>query len=252
MEIAYDQSQLVIAAESGLEPDELRSFTEGYVRSWFDLDRDLIPFFSALAENKMLSPLLGKFRGLRLIGIEDLFEALCWSVIGQQVNLTFAHKMKRAMIELYGEKVERDDKVLYLFPQTSIIANLTLEDFKTAQFSRQKATYVIALAKSFESGEIEKKQLIGLDLVQQIETLTALYGIGKWSAHYVAMRCLKAMQALPSSDVGLQNAIKQQKQLESKPTAEAVEELAKEWRGWQAYATLYLWRSLALPKTPAS
>src|SRR5689334_2868038 len=60
-----------------------------HVEDWFDLHVDLVPFYSLLQQREF-SYMTEKFWGLRLVGIEDLFEAISWSIIGQQINLNFA------------------------------------------------------------------------------------------------------------------------------------------------------------------
>ena len=74
--------------------------------------------------------------------------------------------------------------------------------------------------------------------------LMRLHGVGKWTAEYVSLRCLKDPAALPVDDVGLQNAVKQQLGLRKKPTADAISTFSARWNNWQAYATFYLWASL--------
>ncbi|WP_025696071.1 DNA-3-methyladenine glycosylase family protein, partial [Paenibacillus forsythiae] len=87
-----------------------------YVRDWFDLDRDLRPFYKLAAGDPLLGPLTERFRGLRIVGIPDLFEALCWAILGQQVNLAFAYKLKARLAEGYGESILRSGRRYHLFP----------------------------------------------------------------------------------------------------------------------------------------
>jgi AraC family transcriptional regulator of adaptative response / DNA-3-methyladenine glycosylase II len=68
--------------------------------------------------------------------------------------------------------------------------------------------------------------------------LTALAGIGDWTAQYVAMRALKDPDAFPASDLGLRKAL-------DGITAAALERCAERWRPWRAYAALLLWSSHA-------
>ena len=74
--------------------------------------------------------------------------------------------------------------------------------------------------------------------------LTAMRGIGPWTANYAIMRCLRLPDAFPIDDVGLHNAIKLQLGMERKPTKAELLELSRGWSGWEAYATFYLWKLL--------
>ncbi|WP_036725786.1 DNA-3-methyladenine glycosylase, partial [Paenibacillus forsythiae] len=74
--------------------------------------------------------------------------------------------------------------------------------------------------------------------------LTAVRGIGPWTAQYVRMRCLRDASSFPIGDVGLHNAVKSALGLDRKPTLPELGELFAGWRGWEAYATFFLWRVL--------
>jgi len=76
------------------------------------------------------------------------------------------------------------------------------------------------------------------------QQLTSIRGIGPWTANYVLMRCLRYPDAFPIADVGLRNAIKYITKADRKPTKEEILVYAKDWRGFESYATFYLWRYL--------
>jgi DNA-3-methyladenine glycosylase II len=76
------------------------------VSGWFDLERNMDPFYSLLRHDVRLFYMADAFAGLRIVGIPNLFEALCWSITGQQINLTFAYKLKRRLVETYGTHLE--------------------------------------------------------------------------------------------------------------------------------------------------
>ena len=215
-----------------------------YVESWFDLNRDLTPFYQMAQQDQILAPLVKKYKGLRLIGIESLFESLTWAIIGQQINLTFAYKLKRRLTERYGTKVKHNNQILFLFPNPKDLIGIDRDELLAMQFSRQKADYVILLSNNFVDKDLDKSSFTRSSPQASIEQLTKLKGIGPWTANYVAMKCLKHMDAFPVQDVGLQNALKNQLGLSSKPGIDEIMALSDSWFGWKAYATLYLWRSL--------
>src|SRR5699024_4646030 len=127
-----------------------------WVEDWFDLNRDLTLFYKLLDEHAQLSFMVENFRGLRLMGIPNLFEALCWCVIGQQINLTFAHRLKRRFVETYGATITHQDQRHYYFPKPEVLAGLKVEQLKALQFSRQKAEYTIGIATAFSEGKLSK------------------------------------------------------------------------------------------------
>ena len=74
--------------------------------------------------------------------IPDLFEALYWSIIGQQINLIFAYKLKRIFTEVYGTKLTFEGINYHLFSKPEIVANIKVEDLLPFQFSNRKAEYI--------------------------------------------------------------------------------------------------------------
>ena len=69
-------------------------------------------------------------------------------------------------------------------------------------------------------------------------------GIGNWTANYAIMKTFRYADAFPLEDAGLHNALKNQLNLKAKPSLEQVKKIFKKYKGWEAYATLYLWKSL--------
>ncbi|WP_409345306.1 DNA-3-methyladenine glycosylase family protein [Paenibacillus sp. MBLB4367] len=216
-----------------------------YVRDWFDLDTDLTPYCDLARRDPLLRQVIDRFWGLRIMGIPDLFEALCWGIIGQQINLPFAYTLKRRFVESFGHSVEWSGRNYWLFPSPHRIAQLTVPELYALQMTTKKAEYLIDTARLLAEGKITKAMLLGDGGLKHAEKrLVAIRGIGPWTANYVLMRCLRIPSAFPLEDVGLHNAIKHLLGLDRKPTLEEVRRLAADWTGWEAYATFYLWRCL--------
>ncbi|WCH49190.1 DNA-3-methyladenine glycosylase family protein [Lysinibacillus sp. OF-1] len=222
-----------------------RAIIVQYITEWFDLNRNLQDYYQMAEQDPILCSLTKKYSGLRLIGIPDLFEALVWAIIGQQINLTFAYTLKKRFVEHFGEHVHFKGQSYWLFPTPEKIAAIQVEDLRSLQFTLRKSEYIIDIAKSIANGQLTKGLLRQKDGYEDMkQSLMAIRGIGAWTADYVLMKCLQEPSAFPIADVGLHNAIKTQLALERKPTLEEIHHYAKHWQGWQAYATFYLWRSL--------
>ena len=69
-------------------------------------------------------------------------------------------------------------------------------------------------------------------------------GVGNWTANYALMKTFQYPNAFPLEDAGLHNAIRILRNLDQKPTLEEVKKLFRKYKGWEAYATLYLWKTL--------
>ena len=214
------------------------------VRDWLDLDRDLTPFEAMGAEDELLAPLVEAHRGLRMIGFPDLFEALTWAIIGQQITLSFAYTIKRRFVERYGEQRVVEGRTYWTFPRAERVALLEPEALRELQFSRRKAEYVIDIAREITGGTLSKSALQSQSSSDIRQRLLSIRGVGAWTADYVLMKCFQDASAFPVADVGLHQAIQHQLGTPKKPTIEEVKRYGERWQGWEGYATFYLWRSL--------
>lgn len=222
-----------------------REWLARYIVEWFDLDRDLAPFYRLAAADPLLGPLAGQHRGLRIIGIPDLFEALCWAILGQQVNLAFAYRLKQRLTAEYGEALEWEGQTYYRFPGPEVFAEVQLEELCALQLTRNKAQTILTVAGLIAAGELSREELLALPSPAAAEQrLLQIRGIGPWTSQYVRMRCLRDASSYPVGDVGLQNVIKHLTGMDRKPTPAELLDLAQHWQGWEAYATFYLWRAL--------
>ncbi|MFC0330490.1 DNA-3-methyladenine glycosylase family protein [Paenibacillus sepulcri] len=222
-----------------------REAVAAYVWEWFDLDSDLTPFYEMAERDPLLNRAVTEHYGLRIIGIHDLFEALCWGVMGQQINLAFAYTLKKKFVEAFGESVEWEGRSYWIFPKPSTIAGLSVDNLTPLQLTGRKSEYLIGIASLIAGGQLSREKLLELGGLQAIEKeLVGIRGIGPWTANYVLMRCLRIPSAFPIADVGLHNAIKHVMQLEQKPTIAEIRQLSSAWGDWLSYSTFYLWRMI--------
>jgi DNA-3-methyladenine glycosylase II len=91
---------------------------------------------------------------------------------------------------------------------------------------------------------ISKASIAALSFSEARQTLMSIKGVGNWTANYALMKTFRYREAFPLEDAGLHNAIKRLKNMAEKPTVEQVRRIFKKYKGWEAYATLYLWKSL--------
>ncbi|KAA2239473.1 DNA-3-methyladenine glycosylase 2 family protein [Chitinophaga agrisoli] len=224
-----------------VDEDNIRRF----VTHWLHLDADLQPFYQFAAEDAVLRPLVEQYKGLRLVGIPDLFESITWTITGQQISLPFAYTLRKRFIEAFGyhERIGWED--YYTYPHPAVVAGLQPEDLTGMQFSRSKALYIIQIAAAIADGRLDNAQLQQMEYEAARAYLLQWKGIGNWSANYVLMKYLRFPEALPLEDAGLHNALRRQLQLDAKPSLAAVKEYTQHWRQHAAYATFYLWRSLS-------
>lgn len=236
--------KLMLDFLNGTPSAEAKSFVRAYVTEWFDLETDLKPFYTMASGDKILKALVNRFYGYRIMGQPDLFESIVWAVLGQQINLQFAYTLKQRFVEQFGERLFWNEQSYFLFPTARLVAELKDEVLLPLQFSRQKARYSITIAEAFASGDLSKEKLKGLTLEDAKEKLMKIKGVGNWTANYALMKTFRYRDAFPLEDAGVHNAIKNLKKMDRKPTLDEVRKFFKKYKGWEAYATLYLWKSL--------
>lgn len=245
IEVADNDNHLDVAVLNGELTKSSEKTIAEFVTKWLDMDRDLSKFY-ALTARQNTRWLTDPCEGLRLVMIPDFFEAICWSVIGQQINLTFAFSLKRRLVELCESPIEYDGYTHYSFPAAKKIANLDIQGLKNIQFSQRKAEYLIGIARLFVSGEISYEKVADLnDTESMIAKLCQIRGIGQWSANYVLMKAFNRMDCITHGDTGLQAAVRKKMGLDRKPTREEVIAFLEPFKGWESYVVFYLWRSLS-------
>ncbi|NND08264.1 MAG: DNA-3-methyladenine glycosylase 2 family protein [Saprospiraceae bacterium] len=237
-------SKLQIDVLSGYSP-KIITVLGLYVSKWLDLDRDLAPFYKKLGRSNACAELTEKYKGLHLINIPNLFESICWSIIGQQINLSFAYKLKRRLVEKYGTSVQHQGKTHLIFPTPKSLQDAVPADLKIMQFSKQKINYLLTVANAFNTGQFSADHLEQLPTMKARQAkLLSLKGIGIWSANYVLMKSLNEPDSIPFGDAGLNKALKRLGIIKDRKEVQKIEAFFRPFAGWQSYLTLYLWRHL--------
>jgi DNA-3-methyladenine glycosylase II len=164
----------------------------------------------------------------------DAYGALLRSIVGQQLSTKAASTIYGRMLELFGGHAPTPKQLRAADP----------DKIRAAGLSRPKIKYLRDLAQHVEDGTLELDRLDELSDEKIIEELTAVKGIGEWSAHMFLMFHLGRPDVLPVGDQGIRNAVKAQYRLRKPPDAKRLEKIAKPWRPYRTLACLYLWSSL--------
>lgn len=238
--------KLIVKWLTGEPSEQGITAVKTFITGWFDLEIDMDVFYKKLTGHPELAYMTEQYRGLRFMGMPDLFEALAWSIIGQQINLIFAYKIKRRLVERYGSFIDYEGERYYLFPSPEIISAAEISDLKAMQFSGRKIEYLITVASEISAQTLSKEILYELpDFAGRLKYLTSLRGIGQWTANYVLMKSLKERSCIPHGDAGLLNALLHHRIIKDKGDVAAMEKLFGSFSGWESYLVIYLWRSLA-------
>ena len=226
---------------AGPDDEGVKRAVVSEVARQFSTDLDLEPFYALAAADPVLRPLIVHFRGMRIPQAPRVFEILISAIIEQQVNLSFAHQVKKALIETYGRSVEFAGRRYNAFPEPAALAITTPRELRRIQVSGPKARYIIGISRLALDGTLDLEALREIEPVLAYEKLLDQKGVGHWTAQYVGLRALGHLDCLPAADVGLQKVIRYFYGLRKQPSPERVEKLARSWVGWRSYATFYLW-----------
>jgi 3-methyladenine DNA glycosylase/8-oxoguanine DNA glycosylase len=126
------------------------------------------------------------------------------------------------------------------FPEADTLAKLDIADLEAVGLTKARARSLIGLAKAVDADPALFSPAKSLDAL--LERLTALEGIGAWTAHYISLRAFGEADAFPASDLGLRKAYGV---LSGRlPSAGELERIAAKWSPWRGYAAQYLWTFL--------
>ena len=161
---------------------------------------------------------------------EELYAALVRSIAGQQLSVKAARSIWNKLLDRFGGHPPTPEQILADDP----------EELRAAcGFSRAKVNYLRSLAEHVLDGSLELDRLGTLGDDEVIVELTAVKGIGEWTAHMFLMFTLHREDVLPVGDLGVRNAFRAAYGEDADLAA-----AAEAWRPHRTRACLYLWRSL--------
>jgi DNA-3-methyladenine glycosylase II len=160
---------------------------------------ELAPFHAWAAADRVLAGITRRLEGFRPTLNPQPFEALVVAITTQQISLSAAAAIRGRFVERFG--VRHD--VAWEFPTRERIARARVAEITAIGFSVRKAEYVIALARS----DLDFTALAVLPDGAVIATLTALPGLGRWTADWYLARHLARPEAWPAGDLGLRKAV---------------------------------------------
>ncbi len=163
------------------------------------------------------------------------YGALVRTIVGQQVSTKAAAAIFTRLTEHFGGRTPTPAEVLAEDPETLRAA---------AGLSRPKLGYLRSLAEHVTDGSLELERLEALSDVEVIAELTAVKGLGVWSAHIFLIFHLARPDVLAVGDLGIRRAAMLAYGLDDMPDAATLERLGEPWAPYRSLACRYLWASL--------
>jgi DNA-3-methyladenine glycosylase II len=183
-----------------------------------------------------LSLIIAKYGNCTIAPHTNYYEELISSIISQQLSVKAASTIWKRFIGLYGDKTPTPEQILAT----------DIEEIRKVGASYAKANYIKDLALHILEGELDLAHIATLDNNTVITQLTAVKGIGEWSAHMFMIFSLGRLDILPWGDLGVRKSMQEVYELPTLPNkAEmiAVAEVNK-WAPYQSVAAWYLWKNL--------
>jgi AraC family transcriptional regulator, regulatory protein of adaptative response / DNA-3-methyladenine glycosylase II len=202
-------------------------------RRVLNLDADLDAAHRHLGEDELLGPMLRAQPGLRAPGTWDPFETGVRAILGQQVSVAGATTLAGRLVERYGSPVPglATMGLHHTFPTARALA---ATDLRGLGLPDARARAVSTFARAVDEGTVRLDRTMALD--ELVSSISALPGLGPWTANYVALR-LGEPDAFPAGDLGLRRAIDPDAVRSERELAVR----AERWRPWRALAAVHLW-----------
>ena len=168
------------------------------------------------------------------------FHSLVVSVINQQLS-------QKAAATIAGRVLARAGGELFL-PER--MAKLSDTDLRAAGLSASKTRFLRALTAAADVGDLDLPKLRRLTDDEVIKQLTAIHGIGKWTAEMFMMFALRRPDIVSTGDAALCRSarIHYGKKTEKRDDATILNDASKKWHPWRTAACLHLWRALRTSK----
>ena len=187
------------AAPGGVDVEPLDEESEPVARAMVGADFELEPFYAWARGDEVLRELVPRLAGLRPPLAPDPYETLVSAITAQQVSLFAAFAIRNRMVERFGVRGVQ----AYEFPTRERMTQASEEQLTELGFSRRKAEYVLGVARA--DVDLEALRTLSDDEVKA--TLTALRGLGEWTADWFLARHLARQRAWPAGDLGLVKAV---------------------------------------------
>jgi DNA-3-methyladenine glycosylase II len=187
------------AAPGGVDVSPLDDETRPVVLKLLGAEFDLVPFYRwAVERQPVIEDLTMRLAGFRPPLQPEPFEALITSITAQQVSLISAVAIRNRLTQTFGTQIGE----VWAFPTRERIAAATEDQLFAVGFTRRKAEYAVGLARS----ELDLHELAALDDDEVRVRITALRGLGPWTAEWFLARHLARPQAWPAGDLALRKA----------------------------------------------
>jgi DNA-3-methyladenine glycosylase II len=217
------------ATGTRLKPDTESKLT-AILERLLGLKIDLADFYRLAAKDPKLKPLAVSFRGMKPARYPSVFEALVNAITCQQFTLTAGIRILSRLVVNYGAPCRNRNNVFHAFPHPRDLARVEMEDLRKLGYSRQKARALIDLARKVTEKGFNLEASASFGDSEALERLTALRGVGRWTAEYALLRGMGRIHIFPGDDVGVRNRLQDWMGIARPLDYEGVRRLLNRWK----------------------
>ena len=183
-------------------------------------------------KDRVMKRLIPQFADATLQTRGDAFGTLARSIVGQQISVKAAQTVWERFAALPRAMTP------------AAVLKLKIDDMRAAGLSARKVEYLSDLARHFGNGQIHTHRWPAMSDAEIIKELTAVRGIGVWTAEMFLIFNQLRPDIFPLDDIGLQKAVAKHYCAGERPGRSQLIGIGERWRPWRSVATWYLWRSL--------
>jgi DNA-3-methyladenine glycosylase II len=224
--------------------DEIVAEVLGQVKHILGTEQDLAPFYRMALEDPELNPLAQELWGLHIPQTESIWEALVLAILGQQVSSHVAHIIRTLLVQTYGTPLKNSGITYHTFPSPEALMAAGVEGLRSIKLSRRKAQYIADIATSVTSGEKDLEGLRDLPDEEVTSLLTAIRGVGPWTAQWLLILGMGRTDGFPHGDLALRRALGLLLKDNSMPEPEEALRYSRRWSPFRSYATTYIFAAL--------
>ena len=234
-----DSMQLVVSV-AGARAGRVVDAAVAEVRQICGLDLDLPAFYRRAASDPVMAALIPRLYGLRPTLMPRPLEMLVGSICAQQVNLAFAFAVRARLVRRFGAPVAVGSSAVYAFPEPDVLARADVSELRAMQFTVRKAEYIVGLARQIASGELDVESMARQSNAGVIGALTAVRGLGRWTAEWFLARGLGRGDVCPAGDLGVRKAFAHFYNRGREMSEDAIRRRSAAWGTHQNVAVHYL------------
>lgn len=225
----------------------LKEFVDGLIpeiRWRFNFDLDISGFCEEFKEDRVLGSVIRKWRGMKPIAANSLYETLVIYIVLQNATVRRSVQMLENLFQRFGKKLRFDDKVLSAFWDPSKMARSTEETLRDLKVG-YRAKFLMKISEQFVKGEIDEfalRRMGGDDIRKQ---MLKLYGIGPASVEYLLFEDFyfcDSLEKIPRWEQKIMSRLLFKKELVH--TEEILQFFRENYSGWEKLAFHYIWEDI--------